>query len=556
MITSDFKIFNQFDDCIIVAKSTEEIIFLNYSAEKFFGQIKNFYRIKNYFSIEPYGYIPADSRNRTIIDLIFESKQNFYTVCSYQVTADDYYTFQISSTRMGDYIIIKFTDVTQKLSYRTLNEEFENLKIRYKKLEENSNKTERMREQAQQHALQNALINRVFAKIRTSEDIEDLLQSVLYEIHELLGAYKTYFVQSGPKFCTIKLVNSEEYASDIDKKIIFDEQIMKSLKEFKIFTSACITESLDSDFLLRKGTHRVVIPISDGKKTIGAIIALTVQSSVVKANSELLQMVAEQLTGAVIRTLLTENIKEQNSKLRKTLKELEETQLQLINSEKLASLGQLVAGVAHEINTPLGSINSNNEMLKRIIEKNIVAENTEIIKDLNEIDSEAIKRITNIVKSLKKFVRLDEAEQQPADINKELDLTLQLINHEVKNKVTVVKNYSEVPMVNCYVNMLNQVFMNILVNACHSIKEKGEIVITTGVEDNMLKVSIKDNGCGIPDDIKSKIFNVGFTTKGIGAGTGLGLAISQKIIDKHKGTITFTSQEGVGTEFVVKIPCS
>lgn len=556
MITSDFKIFNQFDDCIIVAKSTEEIIFLNYSAEKFFGPIKNFYRIKNYFSIEPYGYIPADNRNRTIIDLIFESKQNFYTVCSYQVTADDYYTFQISSTKMGDYIIIKFTDVSQKLNYRTLNEEFENLKIKYKKLEENSNKTERMREQAQQHALQNALINRVFAKIRTSEDIEDLLQSVLYEIHELLGAYKTYFVQSGTNFCTIKLVNSEEYANDIDKKIIFDEQILKSLKEFKIFTSACITESLDSDFLLRKGTHRVVIPISDGKKTIGAIIALTVQSSVVKANSELLQMVAEQLTGAVIRTLLTENIKEQNSKLRKTLKELEETQLQLINSEKLASLGQLVAGVAHEINTPLGSINSNNEMLKRIIEKNIVAENTEIIKDLNEIDSEAIKRITNIVKSLKKFVRLDEAEQQPADINKELDLTLQLINHEVKNKVTIIKNYSEVPMVNCYVNMMNQVFMNILVNACHSIKEKGEIVITTGVEDNMLKVSIKDNGCGIPDEIKNKIFNVGFTTKGIGAGTGLGLAISQKIIDKHKGTITFTSQEGVGTEFIVKIPCS
>ena len=194
-------------------------------------------------------------------------------------------------------------------------------------------------------------------------------------------------------------------------------------------------------------------------------------------------------------------------------------------------------------------------MIKRIIEKNIVAQNTDIIKDLNEIDSEAIKRITNIVKSLKKFVRLDEAEQQPADINKELDLTLQLINHEVKNKVTVIKNYSEVPMVNCYVNMLNQVFMNILVNACHSIKEKGEIVITTGVEDNMLKVSIKDNGCGISEKNKSKIFNVGFTTKGIGAGTGLGLAISQKIIAKHKGTITFTSQEGVGTEFVVKIPC-
>lgn len=556
MITSDFKIFNEFDDCIIVAKLTEDIIFLNFSAEKFFGKIKNFYSIKNYFSIEPYGYIPVDSRNRSIIDLIFESNQNFHTICTYQVTSDDYYTLEISSTRTGDYIIIRFSDISQKLNFLSTTSELENLKIKYKKLEEKSNKTERMSEQAQQHALQNALINRVFAKIRTSEDIEDLLQSVLYEIHELLGAYKTYFVQSGTKFCTIKLVSSDDYAQDIEKKLVFDEQVMKSLEEFKIFTSACITESLDSETMLRRGTHRVVIPISDGKKTIGAIIALTVQSSVVKANSELLQMVAEQLTGAVIRTLLTENIKEQNQKLRKTLKELEETQLQLINSEKLASLGQLVAGVAHEINTPLGSINSNNEMLKRIIEKNIVAENTEIIKDLNEIDTEAIKRITNIVKSLKKFVRLDEAEQQPADINKELDLTLQLINHEVKNKVTVVKNYSEVPMVNCYVNMLNQVFMNILVNACHSIKEKGKIVITTGVEDNMLKVSIKDNGCGISEKNKSKIFNVGFTTKGIGAGTGLGLAISQKIIAKHKGTITFTSQEGIGTEFVVKIPCS
>ncbi len=555
MITSDFKIFNQFDDCIIVAKPTEEIIFLNYSAEKFFGHIKNFYKIKNYFSIEPYGYIPADSRNQTIIDLIFESKQNFHTICTYQVTSDDYYTFQLSSVKSGDYVIIRFTDISQKLNYRAVSEELDALKIKYKKLEENSNKTEKMREQAQQHALQNALINSVFAKIRKSENIEALLQSVLGEIHELLGAYKTYFVQSGTKYCTIKLVNSEEDAADINKKILFDDQIMKSLNEFKIFTSACITESLDSDFLLRKGTHRVVIPISDGKKTIGAIIALTVKSSVVKANFELMQMVSEQLTGAVIRTLLTENIKEQNKKLKKTLKELEETQLQLINSEKLASLGQLVAGVAHEINTPLGSINSNNEMIKRIIEKNIVAQNTNIIKDLNEIDSEAIKRITNIVKSLKKFVRLDEAEQQPADINKELDLTLQLINHEVKNKVTVIKNYSEVPMVNCYVNMLNQVFMNILVNACHSIKEKGEIVITTGVENNMLKVSIKDNGCGISEKNKSKIFNVGFTTKGIGAGTGLGLAISQKIIAKHKGTITFTSQEGVGTEFVVKIPC-
>ena len=323
----------------------------------------------------------------------------------------------------------------------------------------------------------------------------------------------------------------------------------------KVHTSACIKESLSDEQTLRKGTQRAIIPIFDGKKTIGAIIALTVQSSVLKANTELLQTIVEQLTGAVIRTMLTENIKQQNQKLKSTLKELEETQLQLINSEKLASLGQLVAGVAHEINTPLGSINSNNEMIKRMIDKNAVSNNIDILKDLNEIDSEAVKRISTIVKSLKKFVRLDEAELQPADINKELDLTLQLVNHELKNKVTVHRDYSELPLINCYVNMLNQVFMNLIVNACHSISEKGDIFIKTEVMDNMLTVSVRDNGSGIAEKNKDKIFNVGFTTKGIGVGTGLGLAIAQKIIAKHKGTISFTSEEGVGTEFIVKIPC-
>jgi signal transduction histidine kinase len=554
MITEDFKIFNQFEDSIIVANENMEIIFSNYVAKKFFNNIKNFSKIKKYFIFGSTGYI-ADY-DKTVIDLIFESKQNFYTICTYQATSDDYYNLEISSIRVGNFIIIKFKDITQNINYNSLSEELNDLKVKYNNIVEASSKIEKIKEQAQQHALQNALINRVFAKIRTSENMDELLQSVLYEIHELLGAYKTYYVDFDLKNCVIKLVSSTEYANEIDKKIQFDKQIIDSIKDFKIYNSVCMTESLDSENILRRGTHRVVIPISDKKKTIGAIVVLTVQSSVVKANLELLQVISEQLTGAVIRTLLTEDIKKQNKKLKNTLKELEETQLQLINSEKLASLGQLIAGVAHEINTPLGSINSNNEMFKRIIEKNMLVENKEVIKDLNEIDSEAIRRITNIVKSLKKFVRLDEEEQQPADINKEIDLTLQLINHEIKNKVTIIKKYSKVPSVYCYVNMLNQVFMNLLVNACHSIKEKGEIIITTGVEDNYLRVSIKDNGEGISEKNKSKIFNVGFTTKGIGAGTGLGLAISQKIILKHKGSITFTSKEGEGTEFVVRIPCS
>jgi len=234
------------------------------------------------------------------------------------------------------------------------------------------------------------------------------------------------------------------------------------------------------------------------------------------------------------------------------LEELKDTQLKLINSEKMASLGQLVAGVAHEINTPLASIKSNNEiavkLLKRIENESVA----EILSEINGIDSEAISRINKLVTGLRKFVRLDEAELQEADINKEIDLTLDLIRHETKNKVAVIKQYGDIPLVKCYPNMLNQVFMNILVNACQSISEQGEIIIFTEYCDKNLIVRIKDTGCGI-DDI-NKIFFAGFTTKGVGVGTGLGLAISKKIIEKHNGKISVKSEVGKGSEFIITIP--
>ena len=190
-------------------------------------------------------------------------------------------------------------------------------------------------------------------------------------------------------------------------------------------------------------------------------------------------------------------------------------------------------------------------------EEDEAKEQIEMLSELNSIDIEASNRISNIVKSLKRFVRLDEAEFQQADINKELDLTLKLIEHETKNVVTVEKQYSEIPPVYCSVNMLNQVFMNLLVNATHSIKEykkNGTIIVSTSADDKNLIVKIKDDGCGIPVDIQSKIFNVGFTTKKIGVGTGYGLSISKKIIELHKGSISFVSNEKEGTEFTIVIP--
>ena len=219
----------------------------------------------------------------------------------------------------------------------------------------------------------------------------------------------------------------------------------------------------------------------------------------------------------------------------------------------MASLGQLVAGVAHEINTPVASIKSNNGILAKLIPQIKDEEIASLMQEINQIDREAVQRISNIVVSLKKFVRLDEAELQEADINKELDLTLELIRHETKNRIEVVKNYGKLPLIKCYPNMLNQVFTNILVNACQAIEGNGRITISTSYEAETLTVSIKDTGKGIPQDEISKIFTAGYTTKGVGVGTGLGLAISAKIIEKHNGKIIVNSALGHGSEFVITI---
>ena len=154
---------------------------------------------------------------------------------------------------------------------------------------------------------------------------------------------------------------------------------------------------------------------------------------------------------------------------------------------------------------------------------------------------------------MKKFVRLDESELQEADINKELDLTLDLIRHETKNRIEIIKNYGQLPLIKCYPNMLNQVFTNILVNACQAIENTGTITITTQYEAETLTVSIKDTGKGIPEDELQKIFTAGFTTKGVGVGTGLGLAICAKIIEKHEGKIIVNSEVGKGSEFIITI---
>jgi signal transduction histidine kinase len=178
----------------------------------------------------------------------------------------------------------------------------------------------------------------------------------------------------------------------------------------------------------------------------------------------------------------------------------------------------------------------------------------DIIDDSNKVITSGTERVTNIVRRLRSFARLDEAELKTVDIHEGLEDTLTLMHHSIKHDIVVRKNYGEIPPLACYPGQLNQVFLNILVNARQAITGKGEITITTFRQDDKAVIKITDTGAGISKDQLSKIFDPGFTTKGVGVGTGLGLAICYNIVQNHKGELTVESELKKGSTFTVILP--
>lgn len=267
-----------------------------------------------------------------------------------------------------------------------------------------------------------------------------------------------------------------------------------------------------------------------------------------------------------------------NIELKKALNDLEranhdlrETQAHLVQSERMAILGQLTAGIAHEINSPIGAIKSIADVFIRTIHRiqqlcnasasiDELMDNGRFRKTVDILGNNsktlltAADRIASIVGSLKNFARLDEADFKMADIHQGIDSTLTLIQHEIKKGITVEKEYGKIAPIYCYPNQLNQVFMTLLRNAAQAIDSDGRIVIKTGANNGRVFIQISDTGRGIAPEIKNSLFQLGFTAKTSRVGLGMGLHNAYNIIQRHQGTIEVESQVGKGTEFLITLP--
>lgn len=553
-LESSFNLYNNFSDSVLILDAEDRILFKNTQFIKNFGNIKNLSKLANNFSFDICVLDSDNLLNANPINFAISSKENFCAHSTYQKTKEQFFYYLINAFYEQSNKIIIFKDITKELLYEESKKKYDFIRQQYMTLAQENKQFANLQYQSQAQAVKLALMHRITNVIRESMDLDKIIDSTLKEIFNLTGAVKVYYAKLKENNFVIKDVYPNQYQNIIGEYAEFSNDTNKDIAAKKINVRGCMKDYLNSPESFPAQLTRIIVPVYRLHETLGLLIIYTNRKTFDESQNDVLQSIAAQLASAIVQASLFAQVKQQNEELENTLEELKETQIQLINSEKLASLGQLVAGVAHEINTPLGSINANNGILEKLIQKLDDSETANHIKNINSIDKEAIKRISSIVKSLKKFVRLDEADLQLANINKELDLTLELIQHETKNKIEIVKNYGEIPEIKCYPNMLNQVFMNILINACQSIEKEGTITISTDFENNVLSVKIKDNGCGIDEKTQEKMFSPGFTTKKSGIGSGLGLAISQKIIEKHNGKISFVSQVGIGTEFIIEIP--
>ncbi|UXI68149.1 sensor histidine kinase [Tahibacter amnicola] len=290
---------------------------------------------------------------------------------------------------------------------------------------------------------------------------------------------------------------------------------------------------------------------------------------------------------AEANAMLERRVQERTEELSRTLTQLKNSQAQLVQSEKMASLGQMVAGIAHEINTPLGYVKNNilmgKELQQRFLELAEIAEKQagspaavtadanvaktiacaqeirkdQVAEDTTQLATDAlygVEQISELVLNLRNFSRLDEAKVKDVSIHECIDSALNIARNQLKAKVEVIKDYADVPTISCSPSQINQIFINLFNNAAQAIETTGKILIKTSYSDGYVHIAVQDNGKGIPKEIISRIFEPFFTTKPVGHGTGLGLSITYQIVQQHNGHIRVASEPGRGTRFVISLP--
>ena len=256
-----------------------------------------------------------------------------------------------------------------------------------------------------------------------------------------------------------------------------------------------------------------------------------------------------------------EELQSQNDELVDSKSIIQKQQNMLVQTEKMASVGQLSAAIVHEINTPMGAIKSNAQMVEMLYDQMGAHTLTDAqqktlnkIKGLNDIILQASERVVSIIRSLKSYSRLDQSDFKASDLNEDLKNVLVLTSNLWKNNIAIVEHYGDIPMVKCYSGLLNQVFMNLIVNAIDAMEGGGTLTLTTTWEGEWVIIAIEDTGTGIDPENLTKIFEEGFTTKSKNKGSGLGLALSHDVVNRHKGRIEVRSVLEVGSTFTVYLP--
>lgn len=433
-------------------------------------------------------------------------------------------------------------------------------------------------------------------EITSSLDIEKILNTIYTRVNQLLDAntfgigiynaekqvidYK-FIMNSGKRYKPYQrhMHNKSQFPVWCieHKKEVFINNLQQEYKNY-IDSYEKLQVYLEDGSEIPAPSSLIYIPVLHKNKILGI---LTVQSPEINAYQVNQLNLLRNL--AVYIGIALENAREYAEK-EQMLTDLKNTQAQLVNSEKMASLGQLTAGIAHEINNPINFVSANIDSLAANMEdimavvnayeeqnKTNPAEKQATIKSLKEevyyadaleeMDGlikgikDGSQRTADIVKGLRLFSRLNEDELKKANIHENLDSTLLMLHSQYKNRITIEKSYADLPDIDCYPGKLNQVFMNILSNAVQAIEGKGTINITTVLRDEgFVEIRMKDSGTGMSEAVQKRIFEPFFTTKDVGKGTGLGLSISLGIIEKHGGEIAVESVLGEGTEFVIKLP--